>query len=119
MRKIVKLPHSVAFTDEKGIIYINKCLKEYNKDLYNRILKHERSHAIGAYNKKDFLLDYKNNISQWELLKFCLIHPSGFWQYSPIIKVNNKILYSWVSLAKLMIVVLMIVLTITMARRLW
>ena len=103
MRQIY-IPHSIAFTDGKGNIYINRNLKEYDRNLFNRILKHEKSHTMGAYNKQDFLLDYKNDISQWELFKFCLFNPSGFIQYSPVVKVGDTLFWSWLSALKLAIV---------------
>ena len=103
MRQIRQITHSIAFTDENGVIYLNKHLKTFNEGLYNRILKHEKGHTRGLYNKQDFLLDYKNDISQWDLLKFCLRHPSGFVQLIPIIKVGDTWFYSWLSLLKLVI----------------
>jgi hypothetical protein len=109
-KQIVYIPHSIAFADENGIIYINKCLKTFDKNLYNRILKHEQGHTVGDYNKYDFQLDLKNNISQMELLKFCLAHPSGFMQYSPIVKVKDTWFYSWLSLTKLLITISVIML---------
>ena len=108
MRKIIYISHSVAWTDGKGIIYVNRNLKKYNKNLYDRILKHECQHTMGAYDTKDLALDYKNDISQWKLFKFCLAYPAGFAQYLPIIKVNNIIFYSWLSLLKIAIILLVI-----------
>jgi hypothetical protein len=106
--RLIYLPHSIAFNDGNGNIYINKYLKEYDRNLFNRILVHEKSHTMGAYNLKDFILDYKNDISQWELFKFCLKHPSGFAQYSPIVKVNDIWFYSWLSALKLVSVVALV-----------
>lgn len=100
MRKIY-IAHSIAFTDGKGNIYINKNLKQYNKNLFKRILNHEEAHAMGHYGFKDFALDFHNDISQIELLNFCLKHPSGFAQYCPIIKTKGIWFYSWLSALKL------------------
>ena len=108
MRQITYISHSVAWTDTLGHIYINKNLKTYNKGLYNRVLRHEKQHTIGAYNKQDLKLDFKNNISQWELFKFCLIYPLGFAQYSPLVKVKDTLFFSWVSLLKLIITICVI-----------
>jgi len=90
MRKIVLISHSLAFTSEDGTIYLNKHLKGKLKE---QILKHEMSHTIGKYNDKDYKLDKENNISQWQIFKFCLRHPLAFCQLSPITKVGNKIFY--------------------------
>ena len=108
MRKIIYIPHSVAWTDTTGNIYINRNLKAYDKDLYSRILKHEKQHTMGAYNTQDLKLDYKNNISPWELFKFCLRHPLGFIQHSPLVKVKDILFFSWISLLKLIITICVI-----------
>ena len=102
-RKIILLAHSIAFCGEDGVIYLNKHLKEFDESLYKRILKHEQEHTMGIYNKQDFLLDFKNDISQWELLGFCIAHPLGFVQLCPIVKVKNIWFYSWLSILKLVI----------------
>jgi len=107
-RKVVNISHSVAFTDADGIIYVNKRLKDYDKELFRRILKHEKSHHYGKYDKHDFMLDFHNDISQWELLKFCIANPSGFMQYSPIVKIEDKLLISWLSVLKLIILFMVI-----------
>jgi len=105
MRKIIFLPHSIAWCGENGVIYLNKHLKEFDESLYKRILKHEQEHTMGIYNKQDFLLDFKNDISQWELLGFCIAHPLGFVQLCPIVKVKNIWFYSWLSTIKLIITI--------------
>ena len=104
-RKLILLAHSIAFTDETGVIYINKHLQKYSENLYKRILKHERGHVMGLYNKRDFLLDWKNDISQWELFKFCIAHPLGFIQLCPVVKVKDVYFYSWLSALKLIITI--------------
>jgi len=114
VKTIIKIPHSVAFTDGCGYIYVNKHLEKYNSMLFRRILEHELSHADGSYNKHDFILDLHSGISQWELLKFCLRHPSGFIQYSPIVKVGDKLLFSWLSLLKILITIGVVWVVITL-----
>src|SRR5690349_10933748 len=70
-------------------IEVNRNLIWYPNLLY-RILKHERSHNKGAYSKEDLKLDMfskkkpHEQVSSWELLKFCIAQPSGFRQLLPI-----------------------------------
>lgn len=103
MRKIIYIPHSIAFTSQDGVIYLNKHLKTFDKSLYKRILEHEKAHAMGLYNAKDFALDFNSGISQWELLGFCLHYPSGFVQMCPVVKVKDIYFYSWLSALKLVL----------------
>lgn len=108
-RQVQYIKHSIAFCDELGNIYINKHLKTYNNTLYKEILKHEKSHTVGKYNKTDWQIDFNNNVNQWELFKFCLKYPAGFLQYLPISKVNGIWTWSLTGILKTIITLAVII----------
>lgn len=84
----------------KDTIIINKHLKKYPEH-YKEVLDHELRHT----NKNFTMHDLKMDMFEGDLFKnllFCFRHPSGFLQFSPILRydgdwcidINMIILYS-------------------------
>lgn len=104
--KIRQTEWGIAYTSGRGNIYINKHLKAYNPELYDKILKHELSHELGDYNSHD--LEHDMEVDFFPLrdkIKFCLKHPKAWLFLSPIIVSDDEIMVSSLSLFKLGVVV--------------
>lgn len=110
MKNIKFINHSIAFTNGKTI-YINKNLKNI-PSLYKQILKHEKEHTDNSnYTCKDFIIDSNSEVSLIKLIGFCLLYPSGFWQFLPFYYKNKTFYYSWSIIIKWIILLSVIFIT--------
>lgn len=78
-----------------NIIYVNKNLKE-NKELYESIIKHERSHS-NSFNMTDITLDLVNSHLhglKWQYYMFLLTHPSTWSEFLPIGYYDKKFVFN-------------------------
>lgn len=90
--KIILVDYGLAnhFGDR---IEINKDLKKYPK-LYNHVLKHELSHTDKDFSMQDLKNDLKINISiSLKLLAFVIRRPKIWYEFLPIYKRKNKLIY--------------------------
>ena len=90
--KIVLVDYGLAnnFGDR---IEINKDLKRYPK-LYNYVLKHELSHTDKDFSMQDIKNDLKINIPiSLKLLSFIIRRPKIWYEFLPIYKRKNKLIY--------------------------
>lgn len=109
-KTIKEIDYALAFTTGTGKIYINKNLKEYNPDLYNKVLKHELSHDSGVYNTHDLEEDMSIDFFPLsEKIKFCMKYPRGWLFLSPILVTDDEIVYSWLGLFKWSVTLALIV----------
>jgi hypothetical protein len=104
-KSIREVDWGIACTSGQGNIYINRHLKSYNKELYDKVLQHERSHDIGAYNTNDLREDMSIDFFPLkEKIRFCLMHPKGWLFLSPIIITKDEIMVSWLGVFKIGII---------------
>lgn len=75
-------------------IELNENLKKYPQ-LHDAILKHEMSHTDKpGFTKEDFLLDISDStIDNKMLLNFMVHHPKSLFQFLPVYKKKDEIVY--------------------------
>lgn len=113
LRTIREIDYAIAFTSGQGNVYINKYLKEYNKELYDKILKHELSHDTGSYNVHDLEEDMSIDFMPLsEKIKFCMKYPKGFLYLSPILITEDEIVINGLGIFKLITIISLIILLI-------
>jgi hypothetical protein len=86
-------------------------LKDYNRELYDKIVEHELSHNDGPYDIHDLKLDLSIDFfSLTEKIKFCLKYPKAWLAFSPIIITKDEICFSWFRIFKYIIIIGLIIL---------
>lgn len=77
-RTIVEVPYGLASSYDE-CIEINRKL---TGSLRDKIIKHELSHTVGKYTKKDYEIDFHSYDPYfWESLRFCLRNPESMINY--------------------------------------
>lgn len=90
-KRVIEVDWGIAHVSGNGNIYLNRNLKSYNPELYEKILQHEHSHDLGGYTTNDLVEDMSVNFfSLKDKIKFCLKHPKGWLFLSPIMVVKNE-----------------------------
>jgi len=101
-KTIREVDWGIACVSGQGNIYINKNLKIYDSEMYNKIIEHEKNHKLGSYTVEDLKQDMGVNfITFKDKMNFCLQHPKGWFYLSPIIVTKDEIMVSWLHLFEL------------------
>jgi len=112
-QSIIEIDYAIAFTTGSGKIYINKNLKDFDKELYDKVLKHEMQHSPGYYDTHDLKEDL--SIDFFPLSKkiaFCLKYPKAWLAFSPVIITKDEICVSWLGILKYLIAISLIILMV-------
>ena len=89
-------------------IYINKNIQRDSK-LYNSLIKHELNHDSGNLTIKDIKNDlFGKSINKLEYYKFLLRNKSAWYQFSPVIRLEGKLIWDYQMLGIWIIGALMI-----------
>lgn len=87
-RNVIQVDYGIASAYSDGSIEINKKLKG---NLRKKILKHELSHSVGKYTKKDYDVDFKSKKPHFfEVLKFSIKRPQMLIGYFLFMYSYNK-----------------------------
>ena len=115
-KNIHDIDYGIAFTTGSGNIYINKDLKKYDKELYDRVLKHEQQHDLGAYNSNDLQQDLNVDLPFIDKLKFCMKYPRGFMFLSPVITTKDEVVVSTISVFEILTILCLIAFVVVYVR---
>lgn len=95
-REIIEVDYGLASSYDDGI-EINRKLTGKLRD---SIMKHERSHGVGRYNKKDFMNDFQAKNSNFkESVFFCIRNPEAWIGFFPIMYSYYFKIFTWNSSA--------------------
>jgi hypothetical protein len=94
MVTIKYVPYGIANRFQDGHIELNEHLPKY-PELHDAILRHELSHTDNpGFTKEDFILDLSpTNVNYFKLFGFIFSHPSSLFQFVPVYKRNNELIY--------------------------
>ncbi len=112
-REVHFVDFGIASVSEKGIIYINRNLKSYDKELYEQVLQHELKHDVSStYSINDLKEDWGVNFPLWKKIDFCRKYPGAWTFLLPIVITEKDIFYDWLGIFKWLVVIALIIFTI-------
>ena len=95
-RPIFEVDYGLASSYDEGI-EVNRKLTGKLRD---SIIKHEKRHGVGRYNKKDFINDFQSKNSNFlQSLKFSLMNPECLIGFFPIMYSYHFKIFTWNSSA--------------------
>ena len=95
-RPIIEVDYGLASSYDDGI-EVNRKLSGKLRD---SIIKHEKSHSTGKYNKKDFMTDFQAKNSNFkESVFFCIHNPEAWIGFFPIMYSYHFKIFTWNSSA--------------------
>lgn len=110
-QSIIEIDYAIAFTTGSGKIYVNKHLKDFDRDIYDKVIAHELSHDTGPYDTHDLEEDLNVNFFPlYKKLQFCMKHPKAFAHFSPVIITKDEVCWSWMTSMQWIIYIGMILL---------